>query len=157
MQQAPPSPMPPPNPYPPAQAWAPLPVRDTTLGVLAYVLTFVAGWLAPLVIYLIAKKEDKINRFHAMQALLLSIFQFLLFMPLALLWFLPLAGLPFMGDPQNFPAGVGAMIGVFMVFMALACGLGVLFTVLYIVGAVKASRGELWKLPAIGTLADSWS
>ncbi|MBI2078003.1 MAG: DUF4870 domain-containing protein [Euryarchaeota archaeon] len=157
MQQAPPfAPMPPPSAQPPPPGWGPIPVRDTTLGVLAYVLTFVAGWLAPLVIFLVAKKEDKINRFHAMQALLLSIAQFILFFPLMMLWFFPLFGLPTFGGDVS-PAGLGAMIGVFMAFMAAACGLGVLFLVLNIVGAVKASRAEMWKLPLIGAMAERWS
>ncbi|HLE47678.1 MAG TPA: DUF4870 domain-containing protein [Candidatus Thermoplasmatota archaeon] len=142
--------------------WAPAPPSgpakpDTTYGTIAYVLPFVAGWIGPLVMFLVAKKEDKLNRFHCMQALLLSIAQFLVSLPLFAIWFVPLLGLPMYGgepDPDRF---LPTFFGLFIAFAAIACGLSILFMVLYIVGAVKASRAEMWRLPLLGNLADKWS
>lgn len=49
------------------------PSDDHLWGLLSYLLTFVAGVLAPLVIYLIKKDESRYVRYHAAQSLNMAI------------------------------------------------------------------------------------
>jgi uncharacterized Tic20 family protein len=56
----------------PQQPSAP-PRRDTTLAWLAHLLMILTGFIAPLIIWLVKKDDDKYAAFHAKQAFVFSI------------------------------------------------------------------------------------
>ena len=95
----------------------------------AGLLCYLVGWLTGLIFFLI-EKESKFVKFHAMQ----SIITFgALFIIIWIFTFIPIIG------------------------WAIASILCVLEVVLWIVLMVKAYRGEKFKLPIAGDLAEKWS
>lgn len=94
---------------------------DRTLAAVAYVLTWVTG----LIIYFIAKKEDKYARWHAIQAIGFGIAATLVSIIVS---FLPV---PFLGT---------------IVWILVIVGVIVL--------AMKAYQGEKVRLPIIAEMAD---
>jgi len=95
----------------------------------AGLLCYLVGWLTGLIFFLI-EKESKFVKFHAMQ----SIITFgALFIIIWILTFIPIIG------------------------WAIASILCILEVVLWIVLMVKAYRGEKFKLPIAGDLAEKWS
>ncbi len=95
---------------------------DKTYAVLAHVLTFVVGFVAPLVIFLIKKDESPYVRHHAAQALNfhLSVLIYALFSVVLVL----------------------LLIGLLML-LVLAVG-AVVFT---IIAAINAANGEWYRYP----------
>ena len=95
----------------------------------AGLLCYLVGWLTGL-IFLLIEKESKFVKFHAMQ----SIITFgALFIIIWIFTFIPIIG------------------------WAIASILCILEVVLWIVLMVKAYRGEKFKLPIAGDLAEKWS
>ena len=95
----------------------------------AGLLCYLVGWLTGLIFFLI-EKESKFVKFHAMQ----SIITFgALFIIIWIFTFIPIIG------------------------WAIASILCILEVVLWIVLMVKAYRGEKFKLPIAGDLAEKWS
>ena len=95
---------------------------EKTLGLLAHVLTFVASFLAPLIIYLIKKDQSEFVADHAKESLNFQITLFLAVMvciPLSII----LIGIP-------------ALILI-----------GLLSLVLRIVATIKASEGKIYRYP----------
>lgn len=64
------TPQPPPTAQPPPPT---SPKRDTTFGWLAHLLMLPTGFIAPLVIWLVKKDEDKYAAFHGKQAMCWSL------------------------------------------------------------------------------------
>jgi uncharacterized Tic20 family protein len=104
---------------------------------LSYLLTFVAGLLAPLIIYLIKMHESGYVRYHAAQSLNLGI-----------------TGLAY--AVGSFMAGLilGVLThgpGFFVIFpLLIAIGAGELIFV--IMAAVAANRGDLYRIPTAACL-----
>jgi uncharacterized Tic20 family protein len=96
---------------------------ERTMAVLSHVLTFVAGFLAPLIIYLLKKDESAFVREHAKESLNFQISIF-----------------------------IYAMISVVLIF-AFFIGilglivLGILSFVTVIIGTIKASEGKPYRYP----------
>ncbi|RPJ62410.1 MAG: DUF4870 domain-containing protein [Dehalococcoidia bacterium] len=95
----------------------------------AALLSYVVGWVTGLIFFLI-EKDSKFVKFHAMQ----SIITFGGLMVIS--WILTIIPV------------IGWVIGMI---------LGILAFVLWIVLMVKAYKGERYKLPFIGDLAEKWS
>jgi len=95
----------------------------------ACVLCYALGWLTGLIVFLV-EKENKTVRFHAMQSIITFLgITIVLFIINALSWFIP--------------------------FIWILSGLiGLLALILWLILIIKAYRGEKFKLPIIGDIAE---
>jgi uncharacterized protein len=109
------------------------PSDDQLLALLAYLLTFVASLIAPLIIYLVKMNESRYVRFHAAQSLNMGI--------TAVIY------------------GFGGLIGVVLaiathgLLLILLVPLFIAFVIAHLVflilAAVAANRGELYRVPTV--------
>jgi len=93
---------------------------------MAGLLCYIGGWITGIV-FLVLEKENKFVRFHALQSLLI-------FLPLSVLAWL-LGWIPFIG-------------------WALAGLVWILMVILWLILMFKAYRGEKYKLPLVGDIAE---
>lgn len=100
------------------------------------VLTYVLGWITGIVFWVIENKNEYV-RFHAMQSILT-------FFPLTVLVFI----LNMAGGGIWWAYGAGAAI------LALTSLVGLLTFVLWIILMLKAYKGERYKLPVVGDIAE---
>ena len=103
--------------------------EKTSMGLeanLAGLLCYVLGWVTGIVFFVL-EKENKFVRFHAMQSILV----FGAFTVVSII--------------LNFIPFVGWILGTI---------LGILAFVLWIILMVKAYRGEMYKLPVAGDIAE---
>jgi len=89
-------------------------------------LCYIVGWITGIV-FLVLEKENKFVRFHALQSLLT-------FLPLSVLAWV-LGWTPFVG-------------------WALAALVWILTVILWLILMFKAYRGEKYKLPIVGDIAE---
>ena len=92
---------------------------EKTMALLSHVLTFVAGFIAPLIIYLIKKDESPFVTAHAKESLN---FQITVFLAIIVLFI--------------------SVIGILLVWLV-----GIAALVLVIMATIKASEGKLYKYP----------
>ncbi len=92
---------------------------EKTMAILSHVLTVVAGFLAPLIIYLIKKDESAFVREHAKESLNFQITAFIIMIGLAI-----------------------TVIGILLIWVV-----GILALVFVILATIKASEGKLYKYP----------
>lgn len=95
---------------------------EKTMGILSHILCLVAGFIAPLVIYLVKKDESAYVREHAKESLN---FQITMFICYFVSWIL-----------------VFVFIGIFLLI-----ALGLAYLVLIIVATIKASEGKMYRYP----------
>ena len=95
---------------------------EKTMGILSHILCLVAGFIAPLIIYLIKKDESAYVREHAKESLNFQITLVILYIGCIILAFL-LIGFLLMAI-----LGIGALI-------------------LIIVATIRASEGKMYKYP----------
>ncbi|MDP9267360.1 MAG: DUF4870 domain-containing protein [Acidobacteriota bacterium] len=127
---------------------APLPTQDEkSLAMITYILSIFAGWLAPLIIWLV-KRESKFVSFHALQILfwhgiylLLTIVGVIFFM-VSVFATVTAGGRHAAGPPAAF----------FLMF-PLFWGGWLINLVIGIVFAIKAKNGEWTRLPIVGNWA----
>jgi uncharacterized membrane protein len=103
---------------------------DTNRNLVA-ALSYFLGFITGLIVYLV-EKDDKFVRFHAMQSIL--IFGSLFVVNIIFELFI-----------RNF-------IGVFASVLSLAISLSAL--VVWVVSMIKAFRGEVYKWPVVGDIAE---
>jgi uncharacterized Tic20 family protein len=129
---------PPPNSgFPPGgqQGYGPRgPSDDHLWALLAYLLAFVASFIAPLVIYLVKMNESRYVRYHAAQSLNMAI-------------------------TGGIYAIAGVIVGFILAFathglallllIPLFIAYGVAHLVFLILAAIAANRGELYRVPAV--------
>ncbi len=92
---------------------------EKTMAILSHVLTLVAGFIAPLIIYLIKKDESTFVREHAKESLNFQITAFIIMIGLAI-----------------------TIIGILLIWVV-----GILALVFVILATIKASEGKLYKYP----------
>jgi uncharacterized protein len=92
---------------------------EKTMAILSHVLTFVAGFVAPLVIYLIKKDESSFVATHAKEALNFQITVFIIIVALCI-----------------------TIIGILLIWI-----IGILSVIFIIMAAIKASEGKLYRYP----------
>ncbi|HRH47807.1 MAG TPA: DUF4870 domain-containing protein [Panacibacter sp.] len=92
---------------------------EKTMAILSHVLTFVAGFLAPLIIYLIKKDESKFISAHAKESLNFQITIFIVIIGLCI-----------------------TIIGILLVWVV-----GILAIILVIIATIRASEGKLYRYP----------
>ncbi len=95
---------------------------EKTMALLSHVLTFVAGFLAPLIIYLIKKDESAFVRAHAAESLNFQISLTIYCIAAVIL--------------------IIVVVGIFLLI-----GLGLAAFVLVILATIKASEGKDFKYP----------
>jgi uncharacterized Tic20 family protein len=105
---------------------------DRTWAMLGYLLTFVGGFLAPLIVYLVKKDQSPFVRYHAAQGLNLALTSAIYSIGLFVLALV--AG------------AVSHGLGLLLVLLYFP--LGIAFIVYLIVAAVAANRFELYRVPA---------
>lgn len=105
---------------------------EKTMAVLSHILCLVAGFLAPLIIYLVKKDESRYVRAHAAEALN---FMITLFLAYIAIWIVTII--------------LGLIISFFSFFVLpfLAVILFVGALVLLIIATIRASEGKLYKYP----------
>ena len=104
-------------------------MEKTSVGLnenIAGLLCYVLGWVSG-VVFLLIEQENKFVRFHALQSLLT-------FLPLSILAWL-LGWIPLVG-------------------WALAALVWILMVILWLILMFKAYRGEKYKLPFVGNIAE---
>lgn len=117
---------------------------ERTLAAVAYVLT----WLTGLIILVLAKKEQRFARWHAIQAIGLGLVAVVAVMVLNVLSMVLMMGgmaLPFFHT--------GAMAS----FMGLGMLVWLAALVLVVVLAIQAYQGRTLRLPLLATLADRYA
>ena len=96
-------------------------IQPNVAGLLAYVLGLVTG-----IIFLVIEKENKFVRFHAVQAIVLSV------------------GLTVAGVVLGLLPVIGIALGLLINLAGLA---------LWIICMIKAYQGELFRVPVVGDIA----
>lgn len=113
------------------------PAEDHVWALLSYLLTFVAGFLAPVVIYAIKLNESRYVRFHAAQSLNMAL--------TALIY-------TFGGFFVALILGIATHgVALFLIVPAFAAYL-VAHLVFLILAAVAANRGEYYRVPTLISL-----
>ena len=92
---------------------------EKTLAILSHVLTLVAGFIAPLVIYLVKKDESSFVREHAKESLNFQITVFIIVVVLFV-----------------------SVIGILLLWLV-----AILALILVIVATIKANEGKLYRYP----------
>ena len=105
-----------------APASSSMPGDDKTWAILSHVLTFVGGFIAPLVIYLIKKDESPYVRHHAAEALNFQL-SLIIYAIISMILILVLIGL------------------------LLILAVGIVAIVFTIIAAIAASNGEEYRYP----------
>lgn len=116
-------------------------LEENIAGVLCYILIWVTG-----IIFYFLEKENKTVRFHAMQSILT-------FLPLSILGWI----LGFIGAPSWTPGGywgygtwspgIPALIWLSWIIWAIT-------VILWLILMFKAYKGEKFKLPIVGDIAE---
>ena len=114
---------------------------DRVLAAVAYVLTFLTG----ILVYVLAKPEDKYARWHALQAIGLGIV-------VLVAWFVVAVVAALLAFSSIVTGSVGFGFGLLGGLLAVLFELLVLVLVLAL--AVKAYRGEKFRLPYLAEFAD---
>ncbi len=119
------------------------------MALLAHVLQLVAGFLGPLIIFLI-KRESKFVKFHALQALFLHIAYMLAMGALfGIVFFTLLASIPW-PTVHKPPVLFLSMFG--SLWLGLIAG-WMLMLVMALVWGIRAGRGEWAEYPIVGRWA----
>jgi uncharacterized Tic20 family protein len=121
-----------PGPGPAGYYGPPSPSDDRTWAMLGYLLTFVGGFIAPLIVYLVKKDQSPFVRHHAAQALNLAITSALYSIGLFVL--AVIAG--------SVSHGLGFLL------VLLYFPLGIAYVVYLIMAAVAANRFEMYRMPS---------
>ena len=97
------------------------------------------------IIVLVTDKVNKLARFHAMQSLLLFGANLIILLP----------GYFIAGILMVMNTTITSILGglIWLVVAVVALGLFVFF----VISAIKAFQGQIYKVPFIGNLADNWS
>ncbi|HSV32884.1 MAG TPA: DUF4870 domain-containing protein [Pyrinomonadaceae bacterium] len=107
------------------------------------------------IICLIMDKENKFIKFHALQAILLSVAIIVLWIALVVLSIiLGVIGVA-MSAAGSAGGALGGIVGLLWTLVMLVFGLGALIAI--IMGAVKAYGGSSYKLPIIGNMAEKFA
>jgi uncharacterized membrane protein len=107
---------------------------------IAGLLCYVAGWVTGIV-FLVLEKKDKFVRFHAVQSIIV-------FGAFSVVWIV----LGIVNGSIYF-----SVHGLWIFFYIIMILLGVFAFILWLVLILKAYRGEKYKLPIAGNMAEKYS
>ena len=108
-------------------------------GALCYVLWFISG-----IIFLIMERDNKFVRFHALQSIATFLPLFIVVTEIE-----KIISMPTMVFQMN-------IFGM-LIYMVLLSVIWTLIAVLWLLLIYKASRGEKYKLPIVGRIADRYA
>lgn len=97
------------------------------------------------IIVLVTDKTNKLPRFHAMQSILLLVANLVIGIPL----YVVIVVLALMGTT------ITSLLATLIWLVLMVVGLAIF--VFFIISAIKAYGGELYKVPVIGNFADKFS
>ncbi len=113
---------------------------------LCYVANFVCYLgIVMSIIVLVTDKANKLARFHAVQSLMLIAANLVIVLPG---YFIAIA----LGMMNSSITSIMALL-VWLVVLAI----GLAIFVFFIISAIKAFQGQIYKVPVIGNMADNWS
>lgn len=114
-------------------------INEHIEGALCYVLGFVTG-----LIFLIIERENKFVRFHALQSIAT---------------FLPLLIIVSEIERVILSPTIGFSLTIFgiLIYVGILSAIWVLIGLLWILLIYKASRGEKYKLPVVGKIAERYA
>ena len=92
---------------------------EKTMAILSHILTLVAGFLAPLIIFIIKKDESKFVSAHSKESLNFQLTMMLIFIGLFI-----------------------TVIGILLIWLV-----GIFMLIMVIVATIRASEGKLYKYP----------
>ena len=115
---------------------------DTNVGGLLCYLPICAISLIYSILVLVMDKENSDMRFHAFQSLLLTG-----------AYIVAVFLVSFVGGIIS--AAISEILGALFSLLSLLIIIG--FLVLMIIGCVKGYKGERWKMPIVGNMADNWA
>jgi uncharacterized Tic20 family protein len=95
---------------------------EKTMAILSHILCIVAGFIAPLIIYLVKKDESPYVRAHARESLNFQLTMVLAYFVSAILIFV--------------------LIGILLIWVLIIANL-----VLIVIATIRASEGKLYKYP----------
>jgi uncharacterized membrane protein len=98
------------------------------------------------IIVVIQDKTNKLARFHAFQSIFLSVAGLVIGIPLYIVMFIGV----FIDAAIGLPV-ITSLLGL------LLMGLSIAILVFWIMAAVKAYNGQIYKIPVIGNFADKYS
>ncbi len=104
------------------ESTAPPTSDEKTMAILSHILTLVAGFIAPLIIYLVKKDESAYVREHAVESLNFQISLIIYCIASAILMIV--------------------LIGIFLLF-----AVGIFALIVVIVATIKASEGKHYRYP----------
>jgi uncharacterized protein len=113
------------------------PSDDHLWALLSYLLTFVAGLLAPLIVFVVKMNESRYVRYHAAQSLNMSI--------TALIYAFAAFFVGLIGAIATKGWGLVLIVPLFIAYM-------VVHLVYLILAAIAANRGEYYRVPTIISL-----
>ncbi len=97
------------------------------------------------IIVLVTDKTNKLPRFHAMQSILLGVANLVIVLPCYLI----------MGVLFAIGSTITSLLGFLLALVVMVIGLGIF--VFFVISAIKAFQGQIYKVPVIGNFADNWS
>lgn len=121
--------------------------KTTTLGIgeriegaLCYILWFISG-----IIFLIIEKDNKFVRFHAIQSIATFLPLYIIVSQIEKIMYIQSSG--------------GYMLNIFglLITGALSIVMSTLMAVLWLLLIYKASKGEKYKLPMVGRIAEKYA
>jgi len=124
-----------------------LPVSENVAGALSYLL----GWLTGIIFYILGK-DSKFIRFHAMQSIIFFVLINIVSFIISSFTFSSL-----MTSGFNNPIGYMAALGPTSIALTISSLINLITLVVWILCMYKAYKGEKFKLPFIGDLAEKYS
>lgn len=112
-------------------------IGENIEGALCYVLLFISG-----IIFLIIEKNNKFVRFHALQSIATFLPLYIIAAEIGDILYIPTIGMNFFALP---------MLAIVLFLIR------VLTAVLWLLLMYKASRGEKYKLPIVGRIAERYA
>ncbi len=127
--------------------------QNNIMAVVAYIGMIVSlGWLTGLIVYLISK-DDRVTRFHGMQAILFSIVYSILFAIVATVVIGGMFVLTMIAATQ-----VGGFATILMLLAGALVGIiGLVVFALWVWVMWQAFNNKIYRLPLVGGLAENWS
>ena len=97
------------------------------------------------IIVLVADKTNKLVRFHAMQSILLLVANLIVILP----GYFIMVALILMNST------ITSLLATVVWLVLIVYGLAVF--VFFVLSAIKAFQGQIYKIPVVGNFADNWS
>jgi uncharacterized membrane protein len=94
---------------------------------------------------IVTDKVNKLARFHAFQSLLLIAANLIILLP----------GYFIAGILLAMNSSITSILGGLIMLVVALLGLGIF--VFFVISAIKAFQGQIYKVPVIGNFADNWS